>query len=369
MKFKTLIFFFFSSIAGGLTVLAALWWWAPEVVIKQPEQVIASAVAVRQPLQATEGVVPSFVEAAQKTVPSVVYIFSEKIPEKRRDNDYKAGSGSGVIYTSDGYIVTNNHVVDFANKIEVSLMDKRRFEAELIGSYPKADLAVLKIEAEDLPALELANSDEARVGEWVLAVGNPLELTSTVTAGIISAKGRNLDIIEGQDAIESFIQTDAAVNPGNSGGALVNVEGHLLGINTAISSSTGFFQGHSFAIPSKLVKRVVDDIINYGHYRRPYLGVIIKELEKEDIEELALDVTQGIRILEAEEGGSAGEAGIQEDDVIINVNERRIYSVSDLQEVISESQVGDVLSIEFYRDGKKMELDVKLKAGEEEEED
>ncbi len=369
MKLRTHILLFFSGVAGGLTVLLALWWWMPQFV-EPPEQHPASVLAVRQPLLATEGVVPSFVEASRKTLPSVVHIFCEYIPAKKRGSrEYQAGSGSGVMYTTDGYIITNDHVVEFANQFEVTLMDKRRFEAKLVGSYPKADLAVLKIEADDLQTLEFGDSDEAEVGEWVLAVGNPLELTSTVTAGIISAKGRNLDIIDGQDAIESFIQTDAVVNPGNSGGALVDAQGHLLGINTAISSSTGFYQGHSFAIPSKLVKRVVDDIITYGYYRRPYLGVIIKEIEKEDIEELALDVTQGIRVLETEEDGSAAEAGMQKDDVIIRVNDQRIYSMADLQEVISESHVGDVLNIQFYRDGEKMDLEVKLKPGEEEEED
>ncbi len=363
---KHLLTRFLAGMAGGVVVLAGLFWLSPnENRLTAPPRQDFFVNQVHRSLAAKENVVPSFVEAAERTVPSVVYIFAEKNVERRRDGDYKAGSGSGVIYTSDGYIVTNDHVVGFANNIEVTLMDKRQFKARLVGSYPKADLAVLKIEAEELPTLEVANSDEARVGEWVLAVGNPLELTSTVTAGIISAKGRNLNLIEGQDAIESFIQTDAAVNPGNSGGALVNAQGQFLGINTAISSTTGFYQGHSFAIPSNLVKRVVDDIINYGHYRRPYLGIIIRELYPEDREELKLEITQGIRILETERNGSAAQAGLREDDVIVRVNDRRIYTVSDLQEVIGESHVGDVLTIAFYRDGEETELKVELKAGEE----
>ncbi len=414
---KSFLSFFVTGIAGGLVVLAALLWFSPQASIglstssRHSLSTSLSADAyqrqagsrhslstgsrhglstgsrhslsanaersaqfsepaffvnqVRRSLSAA-GEVPSFVEAARKAVPSVVYIYAESTKTGRRSSDeVKRGSGSGVIYTSDGYIVTNEHVVGFADVIEVTLLDKRKFTAELVGSYPKADLAVIKIEAEDLPVLDIGDSDAAQIGEWVLAIGNPFGLTSTVTAGIISAKGRNIDIIEGQDAIESFIQTDAAVNPGNSGGALINTAGELLGINTAISTHTGFYEGYSFSIPSRLVERVVNDIINFGYYRRPYLGIVIRELEDEDMEELNLDITQGIRVLDTEKAGSAAEAGLQEDDVIIKVDGRRIYSVPDLQEVISRANVGDVLKVEFYREGKKMELEVKLKAGDE----
>ncbi|HHJ51124.1 MAG TPA: PDZ domain-containing protein [Phaeodactylibacter sp.] len=361
---------FATGIAGGLVVLAGVFWLSPnEEQFVQASEPAFEARQVHQPLVAVDEV-PSFVEAAQKAVPSVVYIYAESTKKSRRSSDeIKRGSGSGVIYTSDGYIVTNEHVVGFADLIEVTLLDRRKFTAELVGSYPKADLAVLKIEAEDLPVLDIADSDAAQIGEWVLAIGNPFGLTSTVTAGIVSAKGRNIDIIEGQDAIESFIQTDAAVNPGNSGGALINTAGELLGINTAITTHTGFYEGYSFSIPSALVQRVADDIINYGHYRRPYLGIVIRDLEEDDLEELQLDITQGIRVLDTEKDGSAAEAGLQEDDVIIMVDDRRIYSVPDLQEAIGRARVGDVLKVEFYRNGNKMELEVKLKAGEEEEEE
>ncbi|MEO0877449.1 MAG: trypsin-like peptidase domain-containing protein, partial [Bacteroidota bacterium] len=257
---------------------------------------------------ASTGIVPTFDfrAAAQRATPSVVgiaatasssgsdsplrFFFDEDSPF----GGPGGGSGSGVIYTSDGYIITNNHVVENAETVTVTLSDNRQFKAEVIGTDEKVDLAVLKIEATGLPTLDVADSDQAEIGEWVLAVGNPLELTSTVTAGIISAKGRSLELIRGRDAIESFLQTDAAVNPGNSGGALVDAEGRLLGINTAIATRTGLFQGYSFAIPVNLVTRIVDDIIEFGSFQRAFLGVSIYPLDADVAEELGVVINQGV---------------------------------------------------------------------------
>jgi Do/DeqQ family serine protease len=274
----------------------------------------------------------------------------------------RAGSGSGVIYTSDGYIITNNHVVEFADEIEVTLYDNRKFEATIIGTDSKSDLAVIKIDEKDLPILQMSNSDEAQVGEWVLAVGNPFELTSTVTAGIISAKGRNIRLLGGGDAIESFIQTDAAVNPGNSGGALVDKYGNLLGINTAIASRTGAFSGYSFAIPVQLAQRVVDDIIEYGSYQRPYLGVEILELNGNYAEELGVNISQGVVVENLMDGGSAQYAGIQPKDIIVKAGGKEIKSVAALQEVVGRAQVGSVMEVTVNRKGKEMDFSVQLKA-------
>jgi serine protease Do len=322
-----------------------------------------------------------FTVAAEKAMPAVVHISAvqnrvAKSPQQSNPFQYffgddwwfgsptpKAGSGSGVIYTADGYIITNNHVVDFADDITVVLNDNREFKAEVVGTYPKADLAVLKIDGRDLPTLSVADSDRAKVGQWVLAVGNPFDLTSTVTAGIISATGRDINIIQGSDAIESFIQTDAAVNPGNSGGALVDAQGNLIGINTAISTRTGVFEGYSFAIPINIATRIVDDIIKNGTYERPYLGVNISELDGEYAKELGVAISQGVVVEELARGGSAEFAGMLPKDIIIGVDGRSIKSVPELQEVIGSANVGDRLNVKVLRKGREVELPVTLKAG------
>ncbi|MEL6945576.1 MAG: trypsin-like peptidase domain-containing protein, partial [Bacteroidota bacterium] len=247
----------------------------------------------------------------------------------------------------------------------VTLNDNRQFKATVIGTYPEADLAVLDIEAEGLPTLELANSDVADIGEWVLAVGNPFNLTSTVTAGIISAKGRSIDAIRSRQAngIESFIQTDAAVNPGNSGGALVDSEGKLLGINTAIATRTGSFAGYSFAIPINLVKRIVDDLIENGEFERVMLGVSVFEVDSDYAEEIGLDFTQGLVVSELVDGGAAQFSGVEKDDIIVAVNDRSITTFPELQEVISTMRNGDVVRLKIYRNGFYQEVEVRLKAG------
>ena len=272
------------------------------------------------------------------------------------------GTGSGVIYRTNGYIITNNHVVENADKITVTLHDNRKFEATLVGTYPKSDIAVIKIDQDQLPTLRLGNSDGVKVGEWVLAVGNPFDLTSTVTAGIVSAKGRNLRIIGARDAIESFIQTDAAVNPGNRGGALVDAQGQLIGINSAIKSETGSFAGYSFAIPIDLASRIADDIIQNGSYQRPYLGVSIYDLDQEAAKELGVTTIQGVVIEALEDGGSAQYAGLQPKDVIVAVDGKTIKSVPELQEMIGRARVGDEVSLSILRKGKSKDISVLLKS-------
>jgi serine protease Do len=274
------------------------------------------------------------------------------------------GSGSGVIYSSDGYIITNNHVVGFADKIEVTLADNRTFKAVKIGTDPSTDLAVIKIEADDLPTIDIANSDRSEVGEWVLAVGNPFDyLTSTVTAGIISAKGRNLNIIEDDKAIEEFIQTDAAVNPGNSGGALVDSEGRLLGINTAIATPTGAYAGYSFAIPSNLVVKVVKEIIENGDIEGATLGVSVIGLKPEFVKDYNLKIDEGIYIDEVATGSSAQFAGLLPGDIIVQVDDTKIDEFEDLVKVLKFARVGDVIQVRVFRDNKYQNIPVKLRKG------
>jgi Do/DeqQ family serine protease len=327
-----------------------------------------------------------FTEAAAKATPAVVHISAkeseQKVTQKRKESDPwsrffgddsffdsplfnfnlpKQGSGSGVIYTQDGYIVTNNHVVEFADEIEVTTSDNKKYNAKVIGTYPDGDLAVLKIEAKSLPTLRIADSDQAKIGEWVLAVGNPLELNSTVTAGIISAKGRDINIIKGKSPIESFIQTDAAVNPGNSGGALVDAYGRLLGINTAIATQTGFFEGYSFAIPVNLVVKIADDIIANGNYERGFLGINIADLDNETAKELNLDISQGVIVESLVDGGAAQFAGILPNDVIIEANNKQVKSTPDLLEIVGGKKAGETVDLTINRNGKVEKIPVRLK--------
>lgn len=260
------------------------------------------------------------------------------------------GAGSGVIISSDGYIVTNNHVVEEAQEITVTLNDKREFKATVVGTDPLADLALIKIECSDLPVLEFGNSDEVRIGEWVLAVGNPLNLTSTVTAGIVSAKARNLDIFGQSSSIESFIQTDAAVNQGNSGGALVNANGKLIGINTAIASGNGYFTGYSFAIPSNIASKIVKDLQQYGSVQRAYLGLGVVEVTQEVANHVGLERIKGLYIQQVSAEGAGEKAGLVEGDVLLSVNGREVNSASELREVLAQYSPGDVVNLQYLRD-------------------
>lgn len=270
------------------------------------------------------------------------------------------GSGSGVIISADGYIVTNNHVIKDATEIGITLNDNRTFDAKVIGKDPNTDIALLKIEANDLQYMKYGNSDDLRIGEWVLAVGNPFNLTSTVTAGIVSAKSRSIQIL-GKMSIESFIQTDAAVNPGNSGGALVDITGRLVGINTAIASQTGSYTGYSFAVPVSIVQKVVADLLEYGEVQRGLLGINIRNIDNELIKEKKLKTTTGVYVVGVMEGGGAEEAGIKEGDVIISVNGETVNTVPQLQERISRYRPGDKVNIELLRGGKSQKFAVTLR--------
>jgi serine protease Do len=326
-----------------------------------------------------------FTAIAEQVTPAVVHIKSSQATQPRSRNEYydpfrdffgpraqpgpSQSSGSGVIINEGGYIVTNNHVVQDADVVEVTLNDNRSFKAEVIGTDPDTDLALIRIKASGLKYLSFVNSDQARVGEWVLAVGNPFNLNSTVTAGIISAKGRNINIIvngnteQGNTAIESFIQTDAAINPGNSGGALVNMSGGLLGINTAIASPTGSYSGYGFAVPSNIVSKIVEDLIKHGAVQRGWLGVSVTSVTSALAMQHELEVNEGAYISGfAEEGkSSAKEAGIKEGDVVIKIDEVPIRSSTALIEQVGRHRPGDKLMITVNRKGKEITYPVVLK--------
>ncbi|MFI3314670.1 MAG: trypsin-like peptidase domain-containing protein [Rikenellaceae bacterium] len=342
---------------------------------------------------------PDLTFAAEKTVPVVVGI-EKIITTQANSNQYYGGNidpflelfgfrsqgssrgqqyepqeqrsgGSGVLISSDGYIVTNNHVIENASKLSVTLSDGKKYAANLIGTDPTTDIALVKIEATGLPFITFGSSERLRLGEWLLAVGNPYGLNSTVTAGIVSAKGRNLDVIPSQFRVESFIQTDAAVNPGNSGGALVNTKGELVGINTVIKSPTGSFAGYSFAVPSSIVKKVIVDLMEFGIVQRGLMGVEYSEITDDFIEkygkELSLKEGVGLYIGNVLADGAAAAAGIEKGDVIISIDDTSITSSSALQEEIAKHRPGDKIKISVKRDGKVKHFDVVLrnKAGEE----
>ncbi len=283
-------------------------------------------------------------------------------PQYRNQNQPRVqeAMGSGVIVSRDGYIVTNNHVVDRASDIVVSLYNGRAYKAKLVGADRSTDLAVLKIEEKDLPPAVLADSDDVRVGDWVLAVGNPFNLASTVTAGIVSAKARNIHILSDNSAIESFIQTDAAVNPGNSGGALVNLKGELIGINTAIATPTGTYAGYSFAVPSNIVRKVMHDLIEYGEVQRGYLGVVIQDLDWQLAQQLDLDVSRGVVVANLVRNGPADRAGIRIKDVILEIDGRTVNNTSQLLEVVASHKPGDELEVTVHRNGKQEKLTIRL---------
>ncbi|MCB9261013.1 MAG: Do family serine endopeptidase [Flavobacteriales bacterium] len=328
---------------------------------------------------ALESGVGDFVEVSERATPTVVHIKTQiEVAQSAQPDMYdpfgffndprfrnqgpQEASGSGVIIMKNGYIATNNHVIENATKIEVILNDKRSYNAELIGKDPETDLALLKIEEDDLPFLPFGNSDDVKVGEWVIAVGNPFNLTSTVTAGIVSAKGRNINLLRqnSEYAIENFIQTDAAVNPGNSGGALVNTRGELIGINTAIASQTGSYAGYSFAVPVNIAKKVLDDLKTYGEVKRAILGVRIQDITAELAAEKGLKNVKGVFIPEVVDGGAADKAGIKKEDVILKIDGDEINKASELQEKISKYHPGDEVKVTIRRDGKEMDKTIKL---------
>jgi Do/DeqQ family serine protease len=312
----------------------------------------------------------NFKEASAKVVPAVVHIrasfgsgsFSLNAIDQFL-NPHARSSGSGVIISDDGYIVTNNHVIEDATNLEVVLNNNQRFFAKVIGRDPNTDLALLKIRATQLPFVKYGDSDAIESGDWVLAVGNPFDLTSTVTAGIVSAKARNIDILRDRNnlQVESFIQTDAAVNPGNSGGALVNLAGELVGINTAIATATGGYAGYSFAIPVSLVKKVMDDLLEFGSVQRGMLGIQIVNVTNELADEEHLDVVQGVYVTNVNRDGAARQSGLETGDVITAINNHPVNSVSELQEWVARNRPGQSVRVTFRRGGAEKEVKAVLK--------
>ena len=322
---------------------------------------------------------PDFVDAAERSVDAVVHIMTKVVRQSTTYNDFfgallgqlygypgqtrnntMVAYGSGVVLTPDGYIVTNNHVVEGADEVEVTFNNKVKKTATIIGTDPTTDLALIKVDAEDLEYLTFGDSDNVRIGEWVLAVGNPFNLTSTVTAGIVSAKARNLSILGEGTSVESFIQTDAAVNPGNSGGALVNTKGELAGINAAIASHTGSYEGYSFAIPANIVRKVVDDLLLYGETQRGYLGIYPAELTQELAEKEGLENIEGVYVAEVTEGGAAKLAGVQKGDVVTSINGKKVNTVTQLMETVRQYRPGDKLKLEVNRNGRRQHFELTL---------
>ncbi len=323
------------------------------------------------------GNLPDFETAASISVHAVVHIKSEFQKKSLVYDDFfsffnygqsapreyvspYSAMGSGVIVSANGYIVTNNHVVQDAVDITVTLNDKRVYKATVVGTDPGTDLALIRIEENNLPFLAYGNSDDVKIGEWVLAVGNPFNLTSTVTAGIVSAKARDINILGSKGAVESFIQTDAAINPGNSGGALVNTRGELIGINAAIASGTGYYTGYSFAIPVNIVKKVVDDFAKFGKIKRVWLGVYYREIDDQFAKDKGLSSLSGVYIDDVVSGGSAEKAGIQKGDIIISIQSKPVNGKSELMEAVSQMSPGDEISVSVLREGKQIDLQVKM---------
>ncbi|MDR1153101.1 MAG: Do family serine endopeptidase [Bacteroidales bacterium] len=376
MKIKNLIFMLLVAVCGGLVAVFAY----TQVVDRQGN---VSSVAPSMPYHLTsldsqnirDVSYPDLTFAAEKAVHCVVHVKVKSMQDMyassgnpffdyfygyRRQQVPREGFGSGVIISSDGYIVTNNHVINKADDIEVALNDDRVFTAKLIGADPSTDLALLKIDESDLPFLTFGNSETMRVGEWVLAVGNPYNLASTVTAGIVSAKARQLGIIASQMSIESFIQTDAAVNQGNSGGALVNIKGELVGINTAIASQTGDFSGNSFAIPATIVQKVIGDLKEFGYVQRAMLGVGFKPVDDKFAKDKSTK-SEGVVVDSVTENGGAAAAGIKEGDVITAINNVPVNSRAELQEQVSKYRPNDQVSVTVIRDQKTQQFTVTLR--------
>jgi serine protease Do len=315
----------------------------------------------------------NFLNTSKGVVPAVVHIRTSYGPGDFSINPLESffdmptrSSGSGVIISDDGFIATNNHVIEDASNIEVVMNNNQRFFAKLIGTDPTTDLALLKIQAKNLPFIRYGNSDDITPGEWVLAVGNPFDLNSTVTAGIISAKARNIGILHDRNGlqVESFIQTDAAVNPGNSGGALVNLRGELIGINTAIATSSGTYQGYSFAIPVSLVRKIMDDLLEFGKVQRGLLGIQIEDVQAALAEKFNLSTNQGVLIKRVNEKSAAEDAGLVQKDVIVGIDGFPVNNVSELQEHVARNRPGAEITVSFLRDGELKNLKVTLKNSE-----
>ncbi|MBW7847988.1 MAG: trypsin-like peptidase domain-containing protein [Bacteroidales bacterium] len=377
---------FVLGIAGGLAVLALYLIFSPEVKQQNPVNQNTNGLTQTQDMRIfnTRFAAPpqeaSFIEAAENTVNAVVHIRTEMTQRSRSYDDFYGslreflygnpfhggsrsvvGFGSGVVLSADGYIVTNNHVVEGADDIEVTFNDKRKLKATIVGTDPGTDIALIKVEANGLPFLVFGNSDDVKIGEWVLAVGNPFNLTSTVTAGIVSAKARNINILGNRSSVDSFIQTDAVVNRGNSGGALVNTAGELIGINAAIASQTGVYEGYSFAIPGNIAKKVVDDIIRFGEPQRAFLGVEIREMDEDLAKEAGESDIKGVYVARVTDNGGAKEAGMRSGDVILALDNKPVNSLSQLLEAVGQHRPGETVELQLLRNGKQLTKEVTLR--------
>ena len=362
-----------SALVGGLTAYAVV-----NVTDKGVKEVVMTSEGAQfRTVNLTHENWPDFTYAAESAVDAVVYVKvtstanSMQAPSSIFDFFFgtpgtpqqreQVGSGSGVIIREDGYIVTNNHVIDGASKIEVTLNSNQTYPATLVGTDPATDVALLKIDASGLPVIPFGDSDKLRLGEWVIAIGSPYDLRSTITAGIVSAKGRSMPNYSGEFKIESFIQTDAAVNPGNSGGALVDRAGNLVGINTAIISQTGSYTGYSFAVPSNIVKKIAYDLMDFGSVKRAVLGIVMQPIDDKIAEELKLSSRNGVYINEVSKSSAAEKAGIKAGDVLVAIDSVKITGTSSVQEVVSRFSPGDTAAVTVLRDGKELDLEVTFK--------
>ena len=376
---KGILYFFIAAIAGAISACAVVKLSNRNSTAADSSAVVQSDTQFRT-VDLSNDKWPDFTFAAETCVDAVVYVkvratqqvvsnagplfrffFGyERIPYSREVQ----GSGSGVIIREDGYIVTNNHVIAGANAIEVTLNNNRTYPARLIGTDPATDVALIKIEESGLPIVPFADSDQLRLGEWVLAIGSPYDLRSTITAGIVSAKGRSMPKDPNNPnefRIESFIQTDAAVNPGNSGGALVNKEGKLVGVNTAIISQTGSYAGYSFAVPSNIVKRITDDLMDYGTVHRARLGIVMLPINDEIAKELKLSSVNGVYITDMASDSAAAEAGIKVGDVVVEIGGSKVTGASSVQELVNNFHPGDRAEVKVIRGGEALSFEVVLK--------
>lgn len=373
---RTVMIAALSAIVGGLTAYGVV-----RSMISEQVETVSTSVdgALYRTVNLAQDNWPDFTYAAESAVDAVVYVkvMSTKttqqvpgsifdfffgfpqggVPQQRES----VGSGSGVIIREDGYIVTNNHVVEGATKVEVTLNNNRTYQASIVGTDPATDIALLKIDADGLPTIPFGDSDKLRLGEWVIAIGSPYDLRSTITAGIVSAKGRSMPNYTGEFKIESFIQTDAAVNPGNSGGALVDKTGNLIGINTAIYSETGSYAGYSFAVPVNIVKKIAYDLMDFGSVKRAVLGIVMQPIDDKIAEDMKLSSRNGVYINEVMKSGAADKAGIKAGDVLVAVDSVKITTPSSVQEIVSRFSPGDKAVLTVIRDGKEERFEVVFK--------
>ena len=365
---KGILIVLLSALVGGLTAHAVANGMQAEILeqLENTEDMEVSAVTLSHDNW------PDFTYAAETAVNAVVYVevvslssssdlssmfeyfFGYGTPQQRE----RVTSGSGVIIREDGYIVTNNHVIDGADRIQVTTNTNQTYDAVVVGTDPATDVALLKVDANGLPTISFGDSDKLRLGEWVIAIGSPYNLRSTITAGIVSAKGRSMPNTSGEFRIESFIQTDAAVNPGNSGGALVDKNGKLVGINTAIISQTGSYAGYSFAVPSNMVKKIVDDLIDFGSVKRAVLGITMQEISDKIAADLKLSSRNGVYIVEVSKGGAADKAGVKPGDVLLTIGNVKVTNFASVQETVSRFSPGDETTLTVLRDGKELKFKV-----------